>query len=751
MRTKHFTKILSIVLALSLALSAAASAAGSVMGDYLTGYETSGGAGMTLAKGIYWAGSDYRNENYIEYTANSAVKPMVVYGSKITNYGSFSAMSSLLEKQGYHVIAGINGDYYNMSTYEPIGLVIYEGALLSSDSGYNAVGFRADGSTIIGKPGMSASVSIGGADYTIKGVNKARNGVDFALLTSDFAPDTKSKTEGYDIICTPSADKLSMNCNVTLTVDEVVESGGAINIPDGKMMLSLAGTASEDKLAAVKSALPGDTINLTITSDTQWDDVQFAVGSLYKLVTNGVAETGLNKNLEPRSAVGVKADGTLVLYTVDGRQSGYSVGATMEMVANRLIELGCVEATIMDGGGSTSMNAIYLGDESISQINSSSGGSQRSVTNYIVLATQNAPTGTASQLAMYPLNSNLLVGAQRAFTVKAADQNGYAANVPAAVSYTVSGGIGTIDANGVFTATNDGVGTITASAVGAASASVTVRVVGTPGAISVKDEDTNKAVTSLKVKAGTAAKLSASAMWNHISLLGSDENFSWTATGDIGTIDAGGTFTAVNSVAEGSIIVAAGGKSVTIPVAVTMDTSFDDVKPTDWFYDAVEYVNEKGLITGTGQRQFSPHGNVTRATLVNILWRMAGSPVVTDAPGFSDVEEGQWYADSVLWAQTTGVVAGYSDGSFAPNANITREQMAVMIYNYQTLIKGQAEIAGSIDGFTDAQSVSPWAKTALTWCNAVNIVSGTTATTLTPQGTATRGECASMIQRYTKL
>lgn len=172
------------------------------------------------------------------------------------------------------------------------------------------------------------------------------------------------------------------------------------------MVLSLAATAAANKIEAVKALKAGDAITLDISSADGWQDVQFAVGSMYKLVTGGVVETGLNKDMEPRTAVGLKADGTLVLYTMDGRQSGYSVGATMEMVANRLIELGCVEATIMDGGGSTSMNAIYLGDESINQVNKSCVSPPRSVTDYIVLATKQAPTGSASQLALSPERSH---------------------------------------------------------------------------------------------------------------------------------------------------------------------------------------------------------------------------------------------------------------------------------------------------------------------------------------------------------
>ena len=97
----------------------ASAALASVLGELIDGHETFLGGGMELSKGVYWTGSDYRTENYIEYTPNSAVKPVVVSGSKLCNYGSFSSMAKLLENEGKHVIAGINGDYYVMANYEP--------------------------------------------------------------------------------------------------------------------------------------------------------------------------------------------------------------------------------------------------------------------------------------------------------------------------------------------------------------------------------------------------------------------------------------------------------------------------------------------------------------------------------------------------------------------------------------------------------------------------------------------------------
>jgi len=747
MRNRMLTRITGIILAVCMLLSISAFA--DVMGEYLTGYSAAQGTGMTLARGIYWTGSDYRNENYIEYTANSAVQPMVVYGSKLTNYGSFSSMASLLQSSGYHVIAGINGDYYNMSNYEPLGVVIYEGRLISSDGGLNAVGFRADGSTVIGRPSMKMSVTVGGTEYPLAKFNKTRNTADFALLNNDYGPTTKSTAAGLDVICTPSTDTVNLNTQLTLTVDSVVEDKGAISIPDGKMVLSLAASSAADKQAAVKALRPGDAVSVSISGSADWNDVQFAVGSLYKLVTGGKVEAKLENKLEPRSAVGLKPDGTMILYTVDGRLGGYSVGATMTQVAERLIELGCTEATIMDGGGSTSMNAIYLGDDSISQINRSSGGTQRSVTDYIVLATKAAATGTASQLAVYPLSTIMLKGGQRSFAAKAADEYGYPAALPGNVTYSVTGGVGSIDQNGVFTAENEGVGTVTVSADGLTQASVEVRVIATPGSITVINEAGNSVVTGLSVKAGNTVDFTASCSLNHTAIVSGDESYTWGVTEGLGVIDASGRFTAADTTGEGNITVTAGGKTVSVPVKVYNTGSFDDVFTNAWYYDPVEYVNAKGLLTGTGNRVFSPNAKISRGMLATVLWRMAGSPAASgDVKTFSDVAAGSWYAGAVAWAQSTGVVTGYSDGTFRPGVNVDREQMAAMLYRYETIKNGAPAVSGNLSAYTDAGMVSSWAKDAVTWCVSGGIITGMTQTTVAPKGTATRAQCAAIIQRY---
>ena len=185
MHRKKLIRFVALATALSLILATGVLAA--VLGTLIDGHETYLGAGMELSKGVYWTGSDYQTENYIEYSTDSSVYPVVISGSKVCNYGNFATMAALLEKEGKHVIAGMNDDYYVVANYEPLGIEIQNGELWSSDADHWAVGFLADGSAVFGKPDLSISVNIGGTDFALDAVNKTRSDGGAVLYTDDYS------------------------------------------------------------------------------------------------------------------------------------------------------------------------------------------------------------------------------------------------------------------------------------------------------------------------------------------------------------------------------------------------------------------------------------------------------------------------------------------------------------------------------------------------------------------------------------
>lgn len=177
------------------------------------------------------------------------------------------------------------------------------------------------------------------------------------------------------------------------------------------------------------------------------------------------------------------------------------------------------------------------------------------------------------------------------------------------------------------------------------------------------------------------------------------------------------------------------------------ETKFNDVSANDWFASAVDYVTGKGMMNGTADNTFSPKANTTRGMVVTVLYRLENQPS-TSAASFTDVASGAYYANAVAWANANGIVSGYGSGKFGPNDKVTREQLAAILYRYAQYKKYDVSGANSLDGYTDAQSVSSYAVPALQWANAAGVVTGKSGSKLDPKGNATRAEVAAMLMRF---
>lgn len=180
----------------------------------------------------------------------------------------------------------------------------------------------------------------------------------------------------------------------------------------------------------------------------------------------------------------------------------------------------------------------------------------------------------------------------------------------------------------------------------------------------------------------------------------------------------------------------------------TTKLNFTDVKESDWFFKGVEYVVDKGIMSGVSENEFAPAGKLTRAMLVQMLYNMESRPACDAENAFIDVPVGQWYTDAVIWANAAKIVSGMGEGLFAPNMEITREQMVAMLYNYAKYKGYDVTASADLSTFADNASVSAWAKPAMQWAVAEGYISGMGDNQLAPQGTATRAEIASVIMRF---
>jgi hypothetical protein len=178
----------------------------------------------------------------------------------------------------------------------------------------------------------------------------------------------------------------------------------------------------------------------------------------------------------------------------------------------------------------------------------------------------------------------------------------------------------------------------------------------------------------------------------------------------------------------------------------TSDT-FEDVNEGHWYHRAVSFVAEKGLMNGYENGLLDPEDDLTRAQLAQILYHQAGSPAVDGQSPFSDVSGEQWYAPAIAWAASRGIVSGLGNGAFGPDDSITREQLATMLWRYAGSPAAEQE---SLD-FTDADAVSDYALQALLWANEAGIINGCADGTLVPGGQATRAEAAQMLTNFLNL
>lgn len=560
--------------ALLLTVSLLAGAARAAIGSYVTqdGLELSDTAHLVQGRAYNEnVPGKYQNEQLVEYRPESGLRPVVAYGNTLYGRSDITYVESWMKNKGFTATAGINGSFFTMSNGIPMGCVITEGIVRSSDN-RNSVGFRADGSAVIGTPGLDLRVTFPNGTAAPVNYNKALSAPNgLALYSRDFDAETKSTLPSYNLVLSPDASVITPGSVITATVTDIVSDVESCPIPDGGMVLSLTEEspyASAD--AAIRAAKRGDKLSISCTISSEWANVTYACGGDEMLVMGGRAQTEFNldsaDSRAARTAVGLKADGTLVFYTIDGRQSGYSAGLTLRELAERLADLGCVTALNLDGGGSTTFSVRKPGESALATLNRPSDGELRKCANFIFLVRETVPAGEAAHLHLYPYNAAVLSGARLTFTLSATDAAWQPAATPDGLTYSAVGG--TVSENGVLTAGEAGTATVTVQAANGASGVRSVRVTDSPSAITLSSDAGN--LTALNCSPGQTVDLNAAATYFGYRLVAQDDCFTWSASGGIGEIDQNGVFTAASSSAaiNGTITCAAGTAKVELPVKV---------------------------------------------------------------------------------------------------------------------------------------------------------------------------------------
>ena len=314
-----------------------------------------------------------------------------------------------------------------------------------------------------------------------------------------------------------------------------------------------------------------------------------------------------------------------------------------------------------------------------------------------------------------------------------------------AVTWTSSNpSVATVE-NGVVTALARGTAVITATAAdgSGASASCTVTV-----SSYLPPANPNYRITVEATQGGTvtadptAAKAGATVTLTPVP----DRGYQ---VGAVAVTDRFGNAVAVTEQADGTYTFTMPNGQVTVTVTFAeAPLPFPDVAEGDWFYDAVRYAYENGLMDGVGDNLFAPNSETTRAQLVTILYRLEGEPEVSGTSGFTDVEAGTWYTDAVAWAAANGIVNGVSETEFAPGKDITREQLATILFRYAEAKGYDVSARADLSAYPDADQIQSYAAESVAWAVAEGLIQGFEDNTLRPAGNATRAQIATILMRF---
>ena len=579
---KNFRRIIAGLLVLFLMISpiTGLTVFGASLGDKLHSESLYIANKTVLGSGVFWnkAANDRITENYIEYQPGGNIIPKISYGNDIYGAASYKAVVAKSESEGDRVVAGLNGDFFNMSNGVPLGMTIKDGILFTSESSKNpSIGFYEDGTAIIGRVNLNIRVSSDNLQRPVGSVHLNKvisNSSGLMLYTRDFADDDTNKAPipTHNIILLVESGEVAINNTIEATVESVLESNGPTYIPEGRVLLSISLNSDyPGTLANVQTLKVGDRVTIEFNADENWNDVVYAVGGGDKLVTDGSNVAPSTVDVNPRTAVGIKNDGSLVFYTVDGRQSGYSRGVTLKELANRMIELGCVEALNMDGGGSTAIHSIYPGYTDMTTVNKPSQGSLRNCANYILLINTAQPTGRIANIHPYPYSALMLPGAELSFDVKATDDYYYPVASPDVdeLSFSAPSNLGTFDDKGVFKAGPSSKSGKVTIKYGNISSTVDISILTNPDSINIISQKDGKGLTSITLNAGDTIDLSANAFYKNMPIVSQAHCYNWKVEGNIGTIDNNGRFTAGNITSgSGTITASIGGAKASVSVNI---------------------------------------------------------------------------------------------------------------------------------------------------------------------------------------
>lgn len=734
-----------------------------------------------------------QSEYYAEYTPNTSAVPVVMTGGSIYGKRNAQEAAEYMKNNEMVPMIGINASYFSFQTGIPMGHVITDGTVTSKDNRtLPGIGFKSDSTAFIEDMYIETNAEFGEAyQLQIPHINKLISPETqmLTLFTPDFGKETGVTTETLNVILENVSDKVRVGSEFTCTVGEIFTSDKPVELKQGQYVLSVNTKGNQWAITLINTMYKGEEIRVkTAAGNEIWNEAVNGLGSEgERLLINGAVADGLEKGASPRTAVGIKADGNIIFYVIDGRQPGYSYGARKDTVAKRLKELGCVNALNLDGGGSTTIAGVYPGCDNTVILNSPSEGVLRNVTNFIFIRNAAKPTGKSEMAYIYPYSGSILSGSTIPLDVKTVDENYYKTE-HGNVLYSTNE-YGSISENGELTALGEGNVTVKAETDGLTAAAAYKTVI-TPENIRLFNAENNAELTQIDVYSGDTVHLKAESYFDGTKLLSSNDAYRWSVNSAGVSIDESGVLVISDSfVGEAVLTVKAGGTDRSFKIIGTKK-AYD---PNDYPYSEIKVQDNKVIVD-----MYSHKGSISKTkSYVRIdgeKFDMSSAETVDSNHirasfsqgdgfegenykilavtaldnGYSNVNKlsqisrpeenrfsdmsGHWAGRTVSYMNKMGVVKGYDENGesvFKPDGKVTRAEFAVMAVNTLGIDLLSYENA-DLSCFADMESIPAWAWKYVAAAYDLGIIAGRQETNglyFAPGAEITRAEAAAIISR----
>lgn len=734
-----------------------------------------------------------QSEYYAEYTPNTSAVPVVMTGGSIYGKRNAQEAAEYMKNNEMVPMIGINASYFSFQTGIPMGHVITDGTVTSKDNRtLPGIGFKSDSTAFIEDMYIETNAEFGEAyQLQIPHINKLISPETqmLTLFTPDFGKETGVTTETLNVILENVSDKVRVGSEFTCTVGEIFTSDKPVELKQGQYVLSVNTKGNQWAITLINTMYKGEEIRVkTAAGNEIWNEAVNGLGSEgERLLINGAVADGLEKGASPRTAVGIKADGNIIFYVIDGRQPGYSYGARKDTVAKRLKELGCVNALNLDGGGSTTIAGVYPGCDNTVILNSPSEGVLRNVTNFIFIRNAAKPTDKSEMAYIYPYSGSILSGSTIPLDVKTVDENYYKTE-HGNVLYSTNE-YGSISENGELTALGEGNVTVKAETDGLTAAAAYKTVI-TPENIRLFNAENNAELTQIDVYSGDTVHLKAESYFDGTKLLSSNDAYRWSVNSAGVSIDESGVLVISDSFdGEAVLTVKAGGTDRSFKIIGTKK-AYD---PNDYPYSEIKVQDNKVIVD-----MYSHKGSISKTkSYVRIdgeKFDMSSAETVDSNHirasfsqgdgfegenykilavtaldnGYSNVNKlsqisrpeenrfsdmsGHWAGRTVSYMNKMGVVKGYDENGesvFKPDGKVTRAEFAVMAVNTLGIDLLSYENA-DLSCFADMESIPAWAWKYVAAAYDLGIIAGRQETNglyFAPGAEITRAEAAAIILR----